>query len=83
MSSDDWNPRSRWGLGDLMRRAFDRIQRIADLRREIASQRPAHISEAFHAAHVAAAQASLDRLLDTDTDTDTDTRRGSDEDHNR
>lgn len=37
--------------------------RIADLRREIASPRPAHLSETFHATHIAAAQASLDRLL--------------------
>ena len=45
--------------------ARDPWQRIADLCAEIASPRPAHISEAFHAQHVAAAQASLDRLLDT------------------
>lgn len=82
-------PRSTWdeAIDDYVKRrdefaaraAVERAQRIADLRREIASPRPAHLSEAFHATHIAAAQASLDRLLDTATDTDTDTRRGSGE----
>lgn len=40
-----------------------RAQRIADLRKEIASPRPAHISEAFHEQHIAAAKASLAKLL--------------------
>lgn len=77
-------PRAVWdeAINDYVKRRNEaaarlkayQLQRIADLRREIASPRPAHISEAFHAEHIAAAQASLVRLLDTDT------HRGTDED---